>query len=251
LIRPEGPGEWQRSRLEGGSVLRRIDDADLHVGYHKGYSIYRRGGKFSAQLSIVERGPFSAGDREWLEAPTLDGVKQRIDAQNSAGAVAVALFTRMFVVVSLAVQHLMRRTQRSLLAQGGASSAKSRTPLSDLPRRFLYRLDQFAVRCRALGDALFHLIPNLWHIGRRGGAAPLRILVDSRPAENYLKLLRAVGAIPFVRLERVDDRDQFCRILGSAPQDGPGASLLVNRGLYFRYYPDAVPLRDRVGLVVL
>jgi hypothetical protein len=39
-------------------------------------------------------------------------------------------------------------------------------------------------------------------------------------------------------------------MLGSSPQ-GPGARLLVNRGLYFRYYPDAFPMRDLLGLVVL
>ena len=255
VIRPEGPAEWRRDRLESGSIVRRIDDADLHVGFHKGYTIYRRGGAYAAHLSIVEPGPFSSSDRGWLDAPTLDGVKQRIDAQNSAGVAMIALFTRMFVVISLAVEHFRRRAQRSLLAQGGAGGPKSRVPLSDLPRRFLFRLAQFAVQCRALADALFHLVPNLWHIerfaGGSGNAAPLQVLVDSRPAENYLKLLRAVGAIPVVRLKRVDDRDQFCRILGSAAQDGPGARLLVNRGLYFRYYPDAFPMRDLLGLVVL
>jgi len=255
LIRPEGPAEWRRDRLESGSAVRRTDEADLHVGFHKGYSLYRRGIGYAAHLSIVEPGPFSSSDRGWLEAPTLDGLRQRIGAQYAAGAAAVALFTRMFVVVALAVEHFKRRAQRSLLAQGGAGGPTARTPVSDWPRRFLYRLDQFAVQCRTLADALFHLIPNLWHVRRFAGdsvgTAPLQFLVDSRPAENYLKLLRAVGAIPFVRLERVDDRDQFCRILGNAPQNGPGARLLVNRGLYFRYYPDAVPLRDRLGMVVL
>jgi hypothetical protein len=54
-----------------------------------------------------------------------------------------------------------------------------------------------------------------------------------------------------VKLERVDERGAFCRILDDALREGPGGRLLVNRGLYFRYHADAVPLRDRLGLVVL
>ena len=254
LIRPEGPGEWQRAWLEGGSILRRIDDADLHVGYHKGYSIYRRGGKFSAQLSIVERGPFSTGNRGQLEASTLEEIRGQIDAQESIGAGAVNLFTRVFAFAWLAAGHVMRRAQRGLLAQGAASPG-SRASLSGLLRRFPYRLAQFTVQCRALADALFHLIPNLWHVRRVAGAtgdgAPVKILVDTRRAEIYLRLLRALGAIPRVRLERVDDRDQFRRIIGASEQPGSVTGLLVNRGLYIRYYPDAVPSRDRAGLVVI
>ena len=255
LIRPEGPAEWRREQLERGAVPRRTDEANIHVGFHKGYSIYRRGRAYAAHLSIVEPGPFSSSDRGWLEAPTLDGVRQCIGAQSPAGAAVVALFTRMFVVGPLAVELLMRRAQRGLLTQGGAGAAKSRTPLPDLPRRFLYRLEQFAVKCRALADALFHLVPNLWHLrrlaGETGDVTVLRVLVDSHTAEHYLKLLRVVGAIPRVTLERVDDLNQFCRILGDALRDDSGTRLLVNRGLYFRYHADVVPLRDRLGLVVL
>ena len=256
LIRPEGPAEWRREQLERGAVPRRTDEANIHVGFHKGYSIYRRGRAYAAHLSIVEPGPFSSSDRGWLEAPTLDGVRQCIGAQSPAGAAVVALFTRMFVVGPLAVELLMRRAQRGLLTQGGAGAAKkSRTPLPDLPRRFLYRFEQFAVKCRALADALFHLVPNLWHLrrlaGETGDVTVLRVLVDSHTAEHYLKLLRVVGAIPRVTLERVDDLNQFCRILGDALRDDSGTRLLVNRGLYFRYHADVVLLRDRLGLVVL
>jgi hypothetical protein len=70
-------------------------------------------------------------------------------------------------------------------------------------------------------------------------------------AEIYLRLLRAAGVIPFVTLERIDDRNQFCRVLGDAERDAPGTRLLVNRDLYCRYHADAAPVRDRLGLVVL
>ena len=247
LIRPEGPAEWQRDRLESGSVARRTDAADLHLGFHKGYSLWRRGGSYAAHLSIFE-GPFAGAGT--LEAPTPEALRSRIDAQRPVRVAAIALFTRAFVFAWLAAGHLVRRAQRGLLAQGAASPG-SRGSLSSLVRRLRYRLEQFGVQYRSLAEALFHLVPNLWQVGATGSALPVKVLVDSRRAEVYLKLLRIVRAIPAVALERVDDRSQFCRILGAAAQDGPASRLLLNRGLYFRYYPDAVPLRERLGLVVL
>lgn len=254
LIRPEGPGEWRRDRLEAGSIVRRIDEADLHVGFHRGYTIYQRGGRFSAHLSIVERGPFSAGNSAWLDAPTLEDVKGRIEDQGSFTAGAIALFTRAFAFAWLAAGHLMRRAQRGLLAQGAAAQG-ARLSFRGLLGRFQYRLAQFAVQCRTLADTLFDLVPNLRHIkrcsGTGAGAPRVRLLVDTRRAEIYLKLLRAFGAIPRVELERVDDRSAFRRVLAGAAEGASGARLLVSKGLYFRFYPDAVPVRDRLGLVVL
>ena len=255
LIRPEGPAEWRREKLERGAAARHTDEADMHVGFHRGYSIYRRRRAYAAHLSIVEPGPFGAGDRGWLEAASFEGIRRRIDAENPAGTGIAALFTRLFVVGPLALDALMRRAQRGLLTQGSAGAAGSRRPLPELARRFRYRLGQFAVRWRAFADALFHLVPNLWHARRcareNSQAIVLRILVDSPIAEKYLRFLRVIGAIPAVKLECVDDRNAFCRILGDALRDGPGAQLIVNRGLYYRYHADAVPLRDRLGLVVL
>lgn len=254
IVRPEGPAEWRRDRLEKGSIARRIDDADLHVGFHKGYSIYRRGGGFRARLSIVERGPFGAADNAWLEAATLEGVKGRIQAQGSLTAGAIALFTRAFAFAWLAAGHLLRRAQRGLLAQGAATPG-ARPSVLGLLRRFPYRFAQFTVQCRMLTDTLFDLVPNLRHIercsGTSGGAPPVRLLVDTRRAEIYLKLLRVFGAIPRVELERVDDRSQFRRVLAGATEGGSGARLVVSRGLFFRFYPDAVPLQDRPNLVVI
>jgi hypothetical protein len=255
LIRPEGPAEWLRDKLERGAAARHTDEGDMHVGFHRGYSIYRRGRAYAAHLSIVEPGPFSASDRGWLEAASLEGIRRRIDAENPAGTGIAALFARLFVVGPLALDALLRRAQRGLLTQGSAGAASRRRPLPELARRLRYRLGQFAVRWREFADALFHLVPNLWHARRcaRGNseAADLRILVDNPIAESYLRFLRMVGAIPLVKLERVDERGAFCRILDDALREGPGGRLLVNRGLYFRYHADAVPLRDRLGLVVL
>ncbi|HEY7744297.1 MAG TPA: glycosyltransferase [Burkholderiales bacterium] len=255
LIRPEGPAEWLRDKLERGAAARHTDEGDMHVGFHRGYSIYRRGRAYAAHLSIVEPGPFSASDRGWLEAASLEGIRRRIDAENPAGTGIAALFARLFVVGPLALDALLRRAQRGLLTQGSAGAASPRRPLPELARRLRYRLGQFAVRWREFADALFHLVPNLWHARRcaRGNieAADLRILVDNPIAESYLRFLRMVGAIPLVKLERVDERGAFCRILDDALREGPGGRLLVNRGLYFRYHADAVPLRDRLGLVVL
>jgi len=79
----------------------------------------------------------------------------------------------------------------------------------------------------------------------------MKVFVDTRRAEIYLKMLRACGVIPRVEIERVDDRDEFRRILGGAESGTAGARLLVSRGLFFRYYTDAVPLQDRLGLIVI
>ena len=148
----------------------------------------------------------------------------------------------------------MRRAQRGLLAQGAAAPG-ARSSLRALLRRFPYRLRQFAVQCRTLTDTLFHPVPNLRHVGRSSaaadGAPKMRVLVDTRRAEVFLKTLRAAGVIPRVDIERVDDRDEFRRILGGAESGSPGARLLVSRGLFFRYYTDAVPLQDRLGLIVI
>jgi len=252
VIRPEGPAEWRRDRLESGSIARRFDDADLHVGYFNGYSLYRRGGRFSARLSIVEHGPFGAGENAWLTAPTLEEVKRRIEAQGTLAAGAIALFTQAFAFTWLAAAHLARRAQRGLLAQGAATPG-ARPSVWGLLRRLPYRFAQFTVQCRTLTDALLDLVPNLRHIehrpGTSGGAPQVRLLVDTRRAEIYLKLLRALRAVPRVELERVDDRSQFRRVLDSAAQDGSG--LLVSRGLFFRFYPDAVPLAGRPNLVII
>jgi hypothetical protein len=253
VIRPEGATEWRREQLESGRVARRIDDADLHVGYHRGYAIYRRGGGYGARLPIVERGPFSATETPWLDAPTLEEVEHRIDAQGSLAAGAITMFTRAFAFAWLAVGHLARRAQRGLLAQGGAAAPGSRPSILGLLRRIPYRLAQFAVQCRTLTDTLFDLVPNLRHIGRSADmhqrVPPVRLLVDTRRAEVYVRLLRALGAIPPVELQRVDDRSQFRSVLAGAAEDGLG--LLVSRGLFFRFYLDAVPLAERPNLVII
>lgn len=255
LIRPEGIAEWRREVLERGAAKRSTDETTIHVGFHKGYSIYRRGNVWAAHLSIVEPGPFSGTDPGWLEAPTLEGIRDRIDAQSPARTGMMAFLTRAFVVGPLALNLLLRRAQRGLLTLGSAGAGKSRRPWSGLPRRAVYRIGQFAAIWRAFADALFHLVPNLWHARRHarenGEAAALRILVDSSIAESYLRLLRSIGAISFVKLERIDDRSQFRRVLGDAEREGPETRLLVNRDLYCRYHADAAPVRDRLGLVVL
>jgi hypothetical protein len=254
LVRPEGPSDWRGERLESGSIVRRIDNADLHVGFHRGYSIYQRGGKYRAHLTIMEHAPFSAGDNAWLEAATLEDIKRRIDAQGSVAAGAITFFTRAFAFAWLAAGHLMRRAQRGLLAQGAASPG-ARSPVWGLLRRFPYRLQQFAVQCRTLTDTLFHPVPNLRHAGRSSAAAnsapKMKVFVDTRRAEIYLKMLRGCGVIPRVEIERVDDRNEFLRILGGAESGTAGARLLVSRGLFFRYYPDAVPVQDRLNLIVI
>lgn len=254
LIRPEGPREWRREQLERGLAVRRMDDADLHAGFHKGYTIYRRGAGFSARLSVDDcREPAGSG-AGWLgEAPTLEEIKRRIDDRQAFGSAGIELITRAFVFSWLAAGHLVRRARRGLLEQG-AAGAGSRASFRELAVRLRYRLEQFAIQRRVLVDALFHLVPNLRRIGESRDAAsgaPVRILVDTRRVESYLRFLRILGAIPRVGLERVDNRDQFCDLLGRAAREDSGSRLVLNRGLYYRYYPDAVAARDRLGLVVL
>ena len=256
VIRPEGPSDWQREKLEGGCLVRRMDEADLHVGFHKGYTLYRHGKIFSASLSINEhRGHNGPGDRSvFLEAPALEEIRLRIDTEESLTAVAIALFTRAFAFAWLAVGHVVRRARRGLLEHGAAGSGTSAS-LRQFAGRIRYRFTQFAVQGRILAEGLLHLAPNLKHAGRlvseTGDVSLVKVLVDSRRAETYLRLLRALGAIPRVQLERVDDSAQFGRILNDAAADASGTRLVVSRDLYARYYPDAFPMRDRLGLVVL
>jgi len=164
------------------------------------------------------------------------------------------LFTRAFAFAWLAVGHVVRRARRGLLEHGAAGSGTSAS-LRQFAGRIRYRFTQFAVQGRILAEGLLHLAPNLKHAGRlvseTGDVSLVKVLVDSRRAETYLRLLRALGAIPRVQLERVDDSAQFGRILNDAAADASGTRLVVSRDLYARYYPDAFPMRDRLGLVVL
>lgn len=256
VIRPEGPSDWRREQLEGGLIVRRTDEADLHVGFHKGYTIYRHGRVFSAGLSIDDhRGHHGPGGGSGaLEAPTLDAIRSRIDAQDFRRTATIALFTRAFAFAWLAVGHVVRRAQRGLLEQGAARPGSSAS-LRQFAGRIRYRLAQFAVQVRVLAEGLLHLVPNLKHarrlVGETGDVLLVKVLVDSRRAEIYLRLLRAVGAIPRVKLERVDDSAQFGRIMSDVAAGDPGIRLVISRDLYARYYPDAFPMRDLLGLVVL
>jgi hypothetical protein len=122
-------------------------------------------------------------------------------------------------------------------------------------RRLPYRFAQFSVQCRTLTDTLFDLVPNLRQIerfpGSIGSAPAVKLLVDTRRAEIYLKMLRALGVIPRVEVEHVEDRGEFRQALARAAEGGPAARFLVSRSLFFRFYPDAVPLEERPNLVII
>jgi hypothetical protein len=254
VIRPEGRAEWRRERLESGRVVRRIDDGDLHVGFYRGYSIRRRGGGYRARLAIAERGPFADAADAWLEAETIEDLKEKIEARGAVAARVIGLFTRAFAFFWLAAGHFARRAQRGLLAQSAAAPG-SRSSLWGMLRRLPYRFAQFSVQCRTLTDTLFDLVPNLRQIerfpGSIGSAPAVKLLVDTRRAEIYLKMLRALGVIPRVEVEHVEDRGEFRQALARAAEGGPAARFLVSRSLFFRFYPDAVPLEERPNLVII
>jgi hypothetical protein len=252
LIRPEGPGDWRRAKLEGGVVAPRFDDHDLHVGYHKGYSLYRDGAVFYAHLSIephrgrTERAAYS----RYFEATTLDAVKARIEGDASFRTTLALVLAKVFVVLWQCAHYLKRR--KLSLLQSGAGRQGAVGPQPSFAARLSQRLTQFAVESRAIVDSLADLVPNLRRLaGGESGEGPARVVVGDRRTEVYLKLLRAVGAIPRVRLERAESDEQVERIVAEAADRGRPQRLILTRSLYYSTYPPIAPLHLARAFTVL
>ncbi len=251
LIRPEGPAEWRRAKLEGGAVAPRFDDHDLHVGYYKGYSLYKDGTLFYAHLSIEpHRGRREVGGHSrCFEAATLDEVKAGIRADASLRTRLAILLAKVFVV-PWQCAHYLKRRKLGLLQSAGRQGAIG--PQTSLGARLKQRLVQFAVESRAIADSLADLVPNLRRLAAGDpGQTPARVVVGDLRTEVYLRLLRAAGAIPQVRLERAERDEQVERIVAeSADRDSP-QRLILTRSVYYCAYPLVAALHLARAFTVL
>ncbi|MGH8641597.1 MAG: glycosyltransferase [Burkholderiales bacterium] len=252
LIRPEGAAEWRRAKLEGGAVAPRFDDHDLHVGYYKGYSLYKDGALFYAHLSIEpHRGRREvAGYSRCFEAATLDEVKARIRTDTSLRTWLAILLAKVFVVLWQGAHYLKRR--KLSLLQSGTGRQGAIGPQPSFGARLKQRLAQFAVESRAIVDSLADLVPNLRRLAADdSGQSPARVVVGDRRTEVYLRLLRAAGAIPPVRLERAESDEQVERIVAESADRGSPQQLILTRSLYYCAYPPIAALHVARAFTVL
>lgn len=245
LIRPEGPDEWRRAKLEAGSVTPAFDAHDMHIGYYKGYSIYRKGDGFYTHLTIEpHRGLGEDRDSSRpIEAPTFAAIRKRID-QETPWVTALALAAANGFVIAWQVAHYLKRKAlglfRATSRQPGASVLSSGAGV-----RFRQRLAQFWVERGSLVDALANLVPNLRQLQRpgNGAASRPRVVVGDRRTEVYLKLLRAAGAIPPVQIELALAGEQVAQIVTETTGRSGPQCLVLARSLYYNCYPFVAPLR--------
>jgi hypothetical protein len=252
LIRPEGPAEWRREKLESGAVTPAFDADDLHVGYHRGYSIYKDGAVFYAHLAIEEhRGRKPAEYEKYAEADTLDMVRARIDAATPF-AIRVAMAAARLFVVSWQVAHHLKRRRLGVL-QSGAGAQQAARSLRGSAAHLKLRLAQFSVESRSIVESLANLVPNLLRLpvreDGRAGIPPAKVVVGDRRTETYLKLLRALGLIPGVRIERAEAGGPVERLVGAAA--GSPQRLVLARPLYYCSYPPLAPLYLERAFIVL
>jgi hypothetical protein len=256
LIRPEGPAEWQRVRLESGAVTPRFDDYDLHVGYYRGYSVYKDGAGFYAHLAVEEhKGRARSADyARNAQATTLDGVRRRIDAETSLKAALTMMIARALIFAWQVAYYLLRRKKVSapkpILGTGAAAQS-----LSARLSLFRFRLVQLATERRALADSIADLVPNLQRArglaAEKGGPQPLRLVVGDRRTEFILGLLLVLRAIPRLRLERAEPGAQIERIVAETGDRGNPQRLILARGLYYCSYPPLAPLYLERAFTVL
>ena len=236
LIRPEGRVEWRRSTLEDGSAEPRFDSRDLHVGYYRGYSIFKDVTGFYGHLTVeTHRGRESAAYTRFVEAPSLSSARTRIDAMTPGATAMTIAFARAFVV-AWQIAHFFRR---KVLRRARAGAAGPSSPPTGV--RFTQRLAQFSTECGNIVESLANLVPNLRRLQQQAadGAAtrPVRVVIGDRRTEVYLKLLRALGAVPAVRLERAESGEQVERIVAEAAERGHPERLVLARSLYYCSYP--------------
>ncbi len=253
IVRPEGPAEWRRAQLETRSRVPRFDEHDLHVGYHKGYSLYKDRECFYGHLTIEpHRGRQAVAYYRYTEATSLAAVRARIDAETSLWTALMIGIARVFVSL-WQIGHYLKRRKLGLL-QSGAEGQGRAGPLPAFGARLRQRLAQFSVESEAIVDALANLVPNLQHLRRstaRDNGTPAKVVVGDRRTEVYLKLLRAVGAIPPIRLELAESGDQVAHIVAESAGRGQPERLVLARSLYYCCYPSVARLHlERIFSVV-
>jgi len=245
IIRPEGPVEWRRAQLEARSIVPRFDAHDLHVGYHKGYSLYKDRDRFYGHFTIEShRGRQEEAYSRYAEASSLAALRARIDVECSLRTTLIMGIARVFVVL-WQIGHYLKRKKVSLL-QTGAGATGADGPLSALGARLRQRLTQFSVESEAIVDALANLVPNLQHLRRNPagtGGPPAKVVVGDHRTEVFLKLLRTAGVIPRIRLELAESGDRVAHIVSESGNRGHPEHLVLARSLYYCCYPTIAGLR--------
>jgi len=147
--------------------------------------------------------------------------------------------------------HYLKRRKLSLL-QSGAGRQGAIGPQPSFRARLKQRLAQFAVESRAIVESQADLVPNLRRLAAGGpDSVPARVVVGDRRTEVYLKLLRAVGAIPRMRLERAESDEQVERIVAEAGDRSDPQRLILTRSLYSCVYPPIAALHLARAFTVL
>lgn len=237
LIRSEAATEWRRARLESGALVPRFDDCNLHLGYYRGFSLYKDGAAFYAHLAIEEnRGREAASYSRCYEAATLAELRAAIASDTPSHTTFVLLLAKVFVVLWQCA-HYLRRRKLSLL-QVGVGRQPGIGPRPSLGSALKQRLAQFIFESRAIVESLADLLPNLGRLGA-GEGKPLAacVVVGDRRTEIYLKLLRALGAIPPLHLQRVESCGELERIVAQHADRAEPRRLILTRNLYYRCYP--------------
>jgi hypothetical protein len=258
LIRPEGLSQWRRDILESGAIAPQCDPHDLHIGYYKGYTIYCRGDVLRAYLAIDEHRELGGRCKRplrYIEARSMAAIRERIDADTPRVVETAIAIARIFVFAWQFAYYAVRRAKlhRPLLA---GRSAGAKGWVSEIYSRLHFRLTQFAVQRKAIVDSLANLVPNLRYIGRlsrnRGEpAAATDIVVETLLTATYLKLLRALGVIPGMRIERAESPEHVERAVTESAGPGGHGRLILTRNVYYSYYPFVAQFRLRGGVTVL
>lgn len=251
LIRPDGPSQWRRENLESGAVVSQFDAHDLHIGYYKGYTIYRDGNVHCAYLAINEhRKPDGVRNQflKYIEARSMAAIRERIDAETPRIVRMAIAIAWIFVIAWQFAYYAVRwmKTHRPLLA-GGSPSAKGW--LSTLYSRLRFRLAQFSVQCNTIVDLLENLVPNLI-LRNTGEPGPVTVIVESRLTATYLRLVRRLGMIPRVRIELAKSGAEVERIVANVTARGQQEHLILTRGVYYRY-PSLAQFRLERSLTIL
>jgi hypothetical protein len=239
-------------------VAPQFDSHELHLGYYNGYTIYRRGDLLRAFLAIDEHRELGGARKRpirYVEARSMDEVRRRINADTPRAVRAALALARIFVFAWQLAYYAVRRAKlhRSLLG-GWPPSAKGW--LSEIYGRLHFRLTQFTVQRKAIVDSLANLVPNLRYVGRlarnRGEPASATIVVaETQLTTTYLKLLRSLGIIPRMRIERAESPEQVERAVTESAGPGGHGRLILTRNLYYSYYPFVAQFRRRGGVTIL
>lgn len=222
LIRPESRTEWLKTHADSGALERRVDSGDLHIDTYRGFLVYGDARGYYAHLALDRHRGRTGKYTRYVEARDLPGLRAAIDAVTSARAALGLRLARAFVPVSLAIEHLLRRTRRAMRAfgrAGGGGAPGAGVPVAE-------RAKQFLAESELTGDALGDLAQNLCFL-----SGAVTVLADSPRTIVFLRMLRALGIAPRANLVCVQRAEEVVELLR---QDA--RSIVLTRQLYWRCY---------------